>query len=140
MTPIVEPLDLDTFEDKLTSDLTLKNPSTGAPTAAVITVLGPEHPARKKIQFDRARRMRAEFSRSGKLAITDPVEDVEEETEFLVACTMGWTGIALAGAPVAFSTDAARKLYTDPKRQWLRVQVLKALDESSRFIGSSSKA
>lgn len=139
MTPIVEPLDLDSFEDMLTSDLAIKNPSTGAPTSAVITVLGPEHPARKKIQFDRARRMRAEFSRSGKLAVRDPVEDIEQQTDYLVGCTLGWSGMTSGGTALAFSADAARALYTNPKRQWLRAQVIAALDEPDRFIHSSSK-
>ena len=35
----------------------------------------------------------------------------------LVACTIGWTG-----AEPAFSKQAARAVYVDPKRRWLRDQ------------------
>jgi hypothetical protein len=139
MTPI-ETFDLDQFEDVQTSSVTLKNPATGAPTAAVIELLGPEHPARKKIQMDRARKMRAEFQRNGKISVSDPLEDVDAETDFLVACTAGWSGMTQAGAVLAYSADAARALYTDTKRQWVRAQVKKALDEAERFISSSAKA
>lgn len=134
-----ETLDLDQFEDIPTGSVTLKNPATGAPTAASIELLGPEHPVRKKIQMDRARKLRAAFQRTGKIEITDPLDDFDDETDFLVNCTTGWSGLTQGGTALAFSADAARTLYTDPKRQWVRVQVKKALDEADRFIASSSK-
>jgi hypothetical protein len=135
-----ETLDLDQFEDMPSATVVLKNPATGAPTAATIELLGPEHPARKKIQMDRARKMRADFQRTGKLTVSDPLEDIDTETDFLVACTTGWSGITKGGAALAYSSDAARALYTDAKRQWVRVQVRKAVDEADRFISSSAKA
>ena len=137
--PVFDDLDLDQFEDQLTTDLELKNPATGTPTKSVITIIGPEHPARKKIQFDRARRQRAEFAKKGKLDVRDPLEDLEEQTDFMVTCTVGWN-LTRAGAPLPFSADAARALYNDPKRQWLRNQVFKGMDEAERFISSSTKA
>lgn len=134
-----EDLDLSAHEDINASDLVLKNPATGAPTTSFVTIIGPEHPARKKLQFDRARRLRQEYAKRGKIEVKDPLEDVEDQTEFLVACTTGWS-LKLDGQPFPFSAVNARILYTDPKRQWLRAQVLKGLEETERFISSSAKA
>ena len=118
-------LDLDQFED--------------IPTATV-DVVGPEHPARKRFHMDRARKMRAAFQRTGKVEVTDPLDDIDVETDFLVACTTGWENLTRSGSIVPYSADEARALYTDPKRQWVRSQVKKALDEADRFISNSVKA
>lgn len=136
---LAQTLDLDQFEDVQTGTVALKNPATGAPTAATVDLVGPEHPIRKKIQMDRARKLRAAFQRTGKIEVTDPLDDIDDETDFLVSCTVGWAGLTQGGQPLVFSADAARTLYTDPKRQWVRAQVKKALDEAERFIASSSK-
>jgi hypothetical protein len=52
-----------------------------------------------------------------------------------VACTLGWTGSSLP-----YSAEAARKLYSDPKRRWLCDQVQAALDERELFMRSSAPA
>ncbi len=134
-----EAIDLDQFEDVQISTVVLKNPTTGAPTTSTISIMGPEHPARKKITLDRARKNRTEFQRTGKVAVTDPLDDIDSDTDMMVACTTDWT-LQEAGAPLPFSPEAARVLYTDPKRQWLRAQVRKAMEETDRFIGNSTKA
>jgi hypothetical protein len=135
-----ETLDLDAFDDAQSATVILKNPATGAPTAASIDVLGPEHPVRKKIMMDRARKLRSDFQRTGKLSMNDPLDDIDDETDFLVASTTGWTGLTSNGQALAYSADESRRLYTNPKKQWLRAQVKKALDEAERFIQSSAKA
>ena len=137
---VAEALDLDAYEDVQTASLVLKNPVTGAPTAATISIIGPEHPARKKIHFDRARRYRQELQRNGKISATDPLEDIDNDTDYLVTCTTGWTGIVRAGVTVPYSPENARSLFVDPKLQWVRAQVKKAMDETERFISSSAKA
>lgn len=137
--PAPEDFDIDGFADLTTAQLTLKHPTTGAPTALWVQLAGPEHPLRKKIHFDRARRIRANYQRDGKAAITDPLEDIDEETDYLVAITLGWH-LVQKGADLAWSASAARALYTDPQRQWLRAQVRKASDEAERFIAASAKA
>lgn len=137
---VEQTLDLDQFEDVQTATVVLKNPSTGAPTAATIQVVGPEHPLRKQIQMNRARKMRAQFQRTGKLEVSDPLDDIDDETDFLVACVTGWDGLVSGGKPLDYSADAARALFTDPKRQWVRNQAKKALDEAERFITNSVKA
>lgn len=125
---------LDEYEDVATADVRIKNPKTGAPTSMVVTLAGPEHPDRKRIQFAKSRRLRAELSKTGKLPVTDPEEDEAEETDMLVSCTIGWTG-----ADPAFSKQAARTVYTDPKRRWLRDQVLAALNERELFTRASAQ-
>lgn len=125
---------IDAFEDVQTSVCSIKHPATGAATDATVTLAGPEHPVRQKIILDRTRRMRAEVRRTGKLDFTDPLDDREEETDFLVACTLGWEGLERDGQALAFDAAAARALYTDSKRQWLRRQVVAALDETELFI------
>lgn len=137
---LAETLDLDDFEDVTTTTVTLKNPATGAPTKATIDLAGPEHPDRKKFHMDRARKNRAAFQRSGKIEATDPLDDYEEETGYLVICTVGWQGLTKCGAALPHSAEAARAMYSDPKRQWIRAQVRKAMDETERFISGSAKA
>lgn len=131
-------LDLDDYEDVATGVVTLTNPKTGQPTTSTITLASKDHPARKKIDMAKTRKLRNSFNQTGKLPVTDPVEDIEDETEYLVAATLGWT-LTQAGAPLEFTPDAARKLYTDPKKQWVRAQVRAALEKSELFIKNSAK-
>ena len=140
MKPILEALDLDQFEDVQTATVALKNPATGAPTAATVDIVGPEHPTRKQIQMDRARKIRAQFQRTGKVEVSDPLDDIDDETDFLASCVTGWSGLVSGGQALAFSPAAVRTLMTDPKRQWVRAQIKKALDEAERFIKNSAKA
>lgn len=132
--------DIDAYEDVQAGDIQLKDPATGAPTGATITLAGPEHPARRKIDLDRQRRVRAALQKTGKLQLQDPEEDEADETDLLVACTLGWRGLALAGQELAFSREAAARLYTDPKRRWLRAQVVAALNEREAFIKRSANS
>lgn len=134
-----EDVDLDQFEDLTVSTIVIKNPLTGAPTTNTISIAGPEHPARKKAMLDRSRKLRAEAQRTGRQLVTDPLEDIDVETALMVAFTLGWS-LKIGGSAVAYSVEAARTLYCDPKRQWLRAQVKRAIDETDRFIGSSQTA
>lgn len=119
--------DFSAFEDVQTGTLSIKTP-TGAPTAMQVTLAGPEHPDRKRRIFARQRRLRSTLVKTGKLPIADPEDDEADELDELVASTLGWTGAA-----VAYSPDAARALYADPKRRWLRDQVKAALDDRELF-------
>ena len=123
------------FEDVPTGELHVKNPLTGAPTGMVITLAGPEHPDRKRRLFARQRRMRAAVAKAGRMVASDPVDDAAEELDDLVANTLGWHTAA-----VPYSADAARALYSDPKRRWLCDQVRQALDERELFMRSSAQS
>jgi hypothetical protein len=135
---LVSSLDLDDYEDMQTGELTLVNPKTLAPTTSKITLAGKEHPARKRIDMNRTRKLRASVASTGKLPNNDPIEDYDDETEYLVSVTLGWN-LTKGGAPLQFSADAARQVYTDPKRQWLRQQALAGLQKTELFIASSAK-
>lgn len=128
-------LNLEAYEDVTSAELKIKNPTTGAPTPMVITLAGPEHAERKRLTFAKQRRMRAALSKTGKIPVSDPEDDADEETDLLVVCTLGWIG-----ASTPYSREAARKLYTDPKRQWLRDQVSAALNERELFTQACAPA
>jgi hypothetical protein len=125
---MTDTFDLDAYEDVTSAPVRIKDPTTGAPTPMVVTLAGPEHPDRKRITFARQRRMRAELAKTGRVPVTQPEDDEADELDTLVACTLGW-----AGASVEYSPAEARKLYSDPKRRWLRDQVSAALQERELF-------
>jgi hypothetical protein len=139
MTKLIASLDLDGFEDMPTGQLTIINPKTKEPTSSHIVLASPEHEIRKRLDLKRTRQLRAEFSATGKMPSSDPLEDIEDETEYLIATTLSWN-LTQAGQPLEFSADMARKLYTDPKRQWLRAQALEGLRKTELFIQTSAKA
>ena len=120
--PSAEALDILAFEDADSADLRIKHPVTGAPTAMVVQIAGPEHPLRRRLVLDRQRRLRAHLAKTGNMHISDPEDDAADDLELTVACTLGWRGAAQPYSPAA-----ARALYADPKRRWLRDQVRTAL-------------
>lgn len=126
------PFDFEAFEDTSTTEFRVTDP-TGKPTAMVITLAGPEHPDRKRLEFARQRRIRTQFAKTQKLPVSDPEDDEAETVDTLVACTLGWQGAA-----VPYSRDAARALYTDPRRRWLRDKVQTALNERELFTRTSA--
>jgi hypothetical protein len=135
---LIASMDLDDYEDVATGTVVLLNPATQAPTTSTITLASREHQSRKQIDMARTRKLRNTFNQTGKMPVSDPVDDVADETDYLVASTLGWN-LTQGGAPLLYSVDAARKLYADPKKQWLRTQVLAALNKSELFISSSAK-
>ncbi len=136
---LVSTLDLDAYEDTTTGTLVLVDPSTQAPTSSTITLAGPEHQSRKQLDLARTRKLRAAVSSTGKMPISDPVDDYDDETDYFVAATLGWN-LTRSGQPVPFSPDTARAIYTDPKRQWVREQVKAGLGKTALFIKTSAKA
>lgn len=125
-------VDLDDIQDLDSAEVALVNPKTGLPTGAYITLAGPEHPARRKRSMDIARQVRATLQRRGRLD-SDPEDDVAESIDLLVIATLGWRGFSRGGKPVAFSADEARRIYTDPRSQWVVVQVNAALNDRALF-------
>lgn len=136
---LIESLDLDDFEDVATATVPVPHPKTKAPTKSTITFASKEHPNRKNIDLARTRRLRAEFNATGKMPTSDPLEDQENETDYLVAATLEWN-LTQGGKPLAHSREAARALYTDPKKQWLRSWALEQLGKQELFIKPSAKA
>ncbi len=130
-----EPFDLMAFEDADSADLRIKHPVTGAPTTMVVQIAGPEHPLRRRLVLDRQRRLRAHLAKTGNMHISDPEDDAADDLELTVACTLGWRGAAQPYSPAA-----ARELYADPKRRWLRDQVQAGLQDRALFMRSSAPA
>lgn len=139
LTKLVSTLDIDAFDDVSTGRLILVNPRTKEPTSTYIELASPEHESRKRIDLARTRRLRAEFAANGKLESTDPLDDIEDETDYLVASCLGWN-VARGGQPVEFTQAAVRALLTDPAKQWVRGQIRAGIHKTELFIVDSAKA
>ena len=137
---MTDTFNVSSYETVTQADLRIKDPVTDAPTAAVFVLAGPEHSLRKRIRWDRERRMRLAIQKTGRMKIDDPEEAEAFSIDEMVSATLGWSGLVLAGAPVAFSPDAARQIYNDSKLAWLRDQVRTGLDERELFIRRSASA
>lgn len=139
-TPAAEGFDFELVEFVDTAAVEIKDPTRGhAPTGWIITVASEVHPIRKAWDFKQRRlkaaRMAASLSK-GKGIPTDDPEDAEADLiERLVACTLGWTG-----SKVAYTPAAARALYSDPRRVWVRRQVIESLDDIELFTRSSARS
>ena len=131
-------LDLDDLLQSDTAVLVVRHPLTGAPSGTSIIIAGPEHVTRKALVFARMRAARKDFEKNGAITITDPVDDEADETDLLARCTLGWTNMQAGGVPIEHSVDAARQLYADPRRRWLRNQVKVGLDQLELFIAGSA--
>lgn len=139
LTKLVDSLDIDAFDDVPTGKLTLVNPKTKEPTSTYIELASPEHESRKRIDLARTRKLRAEFAATGKMPSSDPLEDIEDETDYLVASCLGWN-VTRGGQPVEFTPANVRALLTDPKKQWVRAQVRAGIHKTELFIADSAKA
>lgn len=134
------PFDLDSVTALTSAVLWLKHPLTGKPLPASVVLAGPEHDARKAARWSIMRRRRALLAATGDLPPPDPREDEDDELAVLVACTLGWCGLARSGVALEFSAGACTTLYTDPRWSWVREQVKDALDDRARFISGSAPA
>jgi hypothetical protein len=132
--------DLSTVVLEQSVELELRHPVSKEPLGAKIHLAGQQHPLRKKIVHERQRRLRKQFQRSGKFAFVDPAEEEEDTLEFVVGCTLGWSGISFDGKPLDFSPDNARRIYADPKLAWLRDQVVALLYDDESFIHTSASS
>ena len=139
MSALIAKLDLNDYEDIPTGTLVLTHPVTAEPTDSHIILASAEHESRKRIDLARTRKLRTQYSQTGKVPSSDPVDDIADETDYLVAATLGWN-LTKGGAPLPFSAAAARELYCDPKKQWLRAQALAGLRKTELFIKDSAKA
>ena len=129
-------LDLSTINELGEADVVIKHPVTGAPTGALVTLAGPEHPRRKQLIFTRTRKLRAKFQKSGKVQLDDPEDEEADGVSYLAACTLGWIGFSESGKEIPFSTQAAVDLYS--RIGWLRAQINQALEDRENFIAVSA--
>lgn len=136
---LVANLDIDAYDDVMSGKLVLVNPKTKEPTSTWIELASPEHQSRKRIDLARTRKLRAEFAATGKMPASDPLEDHDDETDYLVASCLGWN-VARAGEPLECTPANVRALLTDPKKQWIRAQLRAGINKSELFIADSAKA
>ena len=139
-TTITLPVDFDlmSFEDVQSADVRIKAPDTGAPTPLVISLAGPEHPKRRKIQLDRQRRLRAAAAHRQSPARRPRRRRAGGGR----AAGRLHPGVDRHGGQrqvVEFSRAKALEIYTDPRRQWLRAQVKTALDDREVLFGARGR-
>lgn len=118
-------------------EVEIKHPVTQQPLGATIRLAGPEHPARRAIRFATQRRVREELQREGKVAALDPEEAANEGVKMIAASVLGWSGICDDGEPLAFTSDAAVALLTQPEMAWLVEQIAAVIGQDANFIGGS---
>ena len=128
--------DFDTEETVDSFDLVIKT-TAGEPTPIVITLASPVHPQREAWELQYRDRKRAALARSkGDLkGLGSARDDIEDETEKLALCTLGWRG-----SKTTYTRAAARAIYADPKRLHIRNQVKAALDDAELFTRRSAEA
>jgi hypothetical protein len=136
---LVDSLDIDAFDDVRSGKLILVNPKTKEPTSTYVELASPEHESRKRIDLTRTRKLRAEFAATGKMPSSDPLEDLEDELDYLVASVLSWN-IARGGQPVECTPANVRALLADPTKQWVRAQVRAGIHKTELFIADSAKA
>lgn len=129
--------DFGTIETKHEHEMTVKNPQTGDPTSAVITVAGPEHPRHKALTFAAQRAARKRFSKSGRIEMDDPEEEEATALDKAVACTLAWSGVKRDGKPLECTPANVRELYESAP--WLRRQVLAFINTDDNFIVAAAK-
>jgi hypothetical protein len=130
------------FEDVPSADFKLVAPNEKI-VLGVFELAGPEHAGRRALDQARARRMRAEMAKTGNpyaaLADRDPEEEEADATEYVISNVLGWRDVVGPdGAPMPYTRDAARALFTNPKLRWVRSKVNEALNERDRFIKRSA--
>lgn len=126
--------------------LTIKHPTTGAPTTWVIDVAGPGHPVSEAIQNEAARE-RLNIQRDQEQARVNGRKwkgpDVDPEAENarvfgrIAKRLLGWTPVTLNGEAFPYSAPNAVALLREPRFAWVAAQVLDFLGEDSAFIKAS---
>ena len=133
-------MDLAQYEQKEVCDYTLTTPN-GDKLDVLFQLAGPNHPKRKERDRKQLAQSLREFNRRGKQQIEDdPDELVDRQTETLVVSTLGWKNLVIDGEPLPYSEASARKLYTDPRFEWVRAQVATAINDIGLFMPGSSRA
>lgn len=128
------------IKDAATGRVEIKDPETQKGLGIFFTLAGPEHPARKKIDYDRQRAIRAKFQQTQRVELTDPEEDEESARDTLAASILGWEGWDEDGVPVQYSPAEASAIAHDDDRGWLRAQLQQAMNDRARFITRSATA
>lgn len=127
--------DINSVTEGESATLHLAHPETGELIGATIDLAGANHPKRKAIEFSRARKLRARIAKKGRMELADPKEDEEFEVDRLVACTLGWSGLARDGKPLEATAAEFRAIYEGAS--WIRQQAIEFMAEGANFLQKS---
>ena len=130
-------LDLDSFDSMPTGELYLKTPLGGLKTSTYITLAAPDNPVRQALDLAANQRLSDAFANFGKAPVLDPAADYDNDTDYLVAATLGWN-LRKGGQDLPFDAATARSIYSDPKKAWLRKQAIAGLKNQEVFIVASA--
>jgi hypothetical protein len=130
-------MDLKNFELQDVGEIRITD-SNGDPTNVVWKIAGPAHPMRVEFERKQASRGLREFNRAGKAVLSeDPDKLFDQETDRLVALSLGWDGIENNGEAVPFSPDMARQLLSN-RALVFRIQVSVGLGKIENFSKPAS--
>lgn len=131
-------VDILDFEELSTAEVQLKHPVTGADLNQYITIAGPEDPERKRLDFERQRKVTSRVLQTGgKWGGSETVEEAEaEQIDVLAAAVRGWRG----GKFDAIQCTPANVREALRKSAVLRRQLSAALNDRARFIRGSVTA
>ena len=110
----------------------------GLPTDAIFILAGPGNPVRIDLDRKLTARSLRQFNKHGRASLPDDPDELRaQETERLVALTLGWRNVTRKGKELEFSPDEARSIYEN-RASSVRAQVSKALADIANFTQGSS--
>lgn len=107
------------------------DPVTNEPVGVFITLAGADSAIHRKATATIAKR-RLSNTKGFRNRALDPEKFEAEGIEVLAACTLGWKGVVVDGAPLPCSRDNAIMLYT--RFPWLREQVDQFVSDRSVYL------
>lgn len=113
------------------ADLEVLDPVTGESVGVTITLAGADSTIHRKATATIAKR-RMSNAKGFRNRALDPEKFEAESIEVLAACTLGWKGVVVDGAPLPCGRDNAVMLYT--RFPWLREQVDQFISDRSAYL------
>ena len=125
------PFDLSTRYAADTIEVVIHDPLDKSDTGARITIHSPRSSAAR---LARSRGTPLRFA-DGKTEATE--EEIHANLlEQTIGVTADWAGFTVGAEPLLFTPENVRALYTDPRTEWIQVEVLEAYLDASRFFGT----
>ncbi len=128
--------------------LTIKHPTTSAPTTWIIEIAGPGHPVTEALQNE-AQRERLLMQRDQEQARVNgrkwkgPDVDPEGETARtfgrIAKRLLGWSPVTMNGEAFPYSAENALAVMREPRFAWVTTQIIEFLGEDAAFIRASAQ-
>ena len=113
------------------AELEVLDPITNEPVGVYITLAGADSAIHRTATATIAKR-RLSNPKGFRNRALDPEKFEAEGIEVLAACTLGWRGVIVEGAPLPCGRDNAVRLYT--RFPWLREQVDQFVSDRSAYL------